>query len=340
MIQQSSALRNLELILSHSVQHGKPGNTCAAVLQEAMQLGGSPESFIRFYDLLSKAKMETTQIKEELHPRINRYLKPLNDIYSLFLTQNLWSEQWVTFSAYIDSVNFLATLDALANYFHSIDSSIYLEHDHLVKLQNHFTELLKEVVNSDGLSSELKRFFVKSIEDILSAINRYKIDGSGGLEKSAKAVVCEILINEDKIKQELKQLDSQKGGGRLGMKLLGSFVFLIHLFKPTNVYDVVGVFGGIPDVFDFYLPQVTKLIEANPAKSIADIFKISEQKALPPSKDHSLDAQQTPDNKLPDDTQGCLPEADKQKARKKSKPRKSSDTGKAFGEMSSHDQSH
>jgi hypothetical protein len=252
----------------------------------------------------------------------------------------VWAEPWSTFSGYIENVNFLATLDALANYFHSTDSSIYLEHDHLVRLQNHFTELLQEVIDSDGLSNELKSFFVKSIEDILSAINRYKIDGSGGLEKSAKAVVCEILINEDKIGQELKKLDSQKGGSRLGMKLLGSFVFLIHLFKPTNVYDVVGVFGGIPDFFDFYLPQVTKLIEANPAKSIADIFKISEQKALPPSKDHSLDAQQTPDNKSPDDTQGCLPEADKQKARKKSKPRKSSDTGKAVGEMSSHEQSH
>jgi hypothetical protein len=72
MVKQSSALRNLELILSDSVQHGEQGSSYAAVLQKAMQLEVSPESFIEFYDLLSKAKMEATQIKEELHPRIHR----------------------------------------------------------------------------------------------------------------------------------------------------------------------------------------------------------------------------------------------------------------------------
>jgi hypothetical protein len=58
MMQQSSALRRLEEILTSAVTNGKTDQASGPILLNAMGLGPQPHNIVDFYELLNKAEGE------------------------------------------------------------------------------------------------------------------------------------------------------------------------------------------------------------------------------------------------------------------------------------------
>jgi hypothetical protein len=143
MMQQSSALRRLEEILTNAITNGDASQASGPILLKAMDLEPQPHNIVDFYELLNKAEEEARKVRTR--PRIDRYLQTIEKLHEHFIVHHTWGVQWVTFSTYIEDKNILNTLDSLAEFFYSENPVIFLEEDFLEKLNTEFTILLEKV---------------------------------------------------------------------------------------------------------------------------------------------------------------------------------------------------
>jgi hypothetical protein len=244
-MQQSSALRRLEEVLTDAITNGDRNQAAGIILLEAMHLEHRSHNIVDFFELLSKSKEEARSIRTK--PRIDRYLQTIERLHEQFVIQNIWGTQWQIFTAYIEDKGVLNTLDSLAEFFHSENPAIFLEKDFLEKLNNQFCNLLKEISQS-VLSNELKRFLTGHLEHILSAIRRYQIDGTEGLKKAAQSLVSDLMMTEHSLRDEDKKNPVYTCIKALGLSLL--------LYITPSPYDLI---GAIPDIQDFWIPKFEEL---------------------------------------------------------------------------------
>jgi hypothetical protein len=243
-MQQSNALRRLELILDEAISDGNKNQQSGPIILKAMKLNEQPQNILDFYELLNKAEEEGGKLKNI--PKITRYLQTLAELREVFVVNHVWGTIWSTFASHIESRNVLITLDALSNYFHSQNPSILLEQDFLDKLNSEFESLLQEILTSD-LSKELKRFLVVRLEDILQAIRRYHIDGIEGLEKATKSLVSDLVMTEHGLKQE------DKKNPKYWRVKAWALSFLLY----SSPYDII---GAVPDINEFWVPKFEELV--------------------------------------------------------------------------------
>lgn len=304
-MQQSNALRRLEIILTEAVANGDKNQVSGPILLKAMKLSEQSQNIFDFYDLLNKAKEEARKLKNR--PNIDSYLHTLEELQQVFVVNHLWSTTWNTFASHIEGRNVHIVLDALANYFHYENPTVFLEQDFLDKLKGEFESLLGKILDSD-LSEELKLFLRKRVEDILEAIRRYHIDGTEGLKKAAQSLVSDLVMRE----HTLKEVD-KKNTVYVGVK---SWVISILLFfTAPSLYDII---GAVPDIYSFWIPKFEELAAGHKkieqiiceTPTIQEIFEKAsntfdrqpqkklvggrEQKSLPPSKE---DLEATTNNK-------------------------------------------
>lgn len=168
-MQQSNTLRRLENILHEAIANGKSNQNSATVLLAAMNLESEHRNIVYFYELLSKAKEDAKSLRDV--QKLNRYIKVIEELHTVFINNHILGSTWNTFADYIESRHVLNTLDALANYLHSQEPKIVLEQDFLTSLSSNLEELLNKIIASD-LSKELKRYLTVRIENILKAIRK------------------------------------------------------------------------------------------------------------------------------------------------------------------------
>jgi hypothetical protein len=245
-MKQCNALRRLEVMLDEAVASGDRNELSGPILLRAMRLSEQPQNLLDFYELLSKAKEEAIKLKAL--PKIDRYLQPLEGLHQIFILNHAWGTQWNTFATHISNSGILITLDALANYFHSQNPTIFLEQDFLEKLNSEFESILNRICQSD-LSKDLQRFLIKRLEDILQSIRRYYVDGTEGLEKAAQSLVSDLVMKEHVLKDEDKKDPLYK---RIRAWLLG---FLLYI--APSPYDII---GAVPDINDFWVPKFEELV--------------------------------------------------------------------------------
>jgi hypothetical protein len=243
---QSNALRRLEDILDEAVAYENKAEQTGVVLLKVMKLDVEPQNIVEFYELLSKAKEESLRINK---PKISRYISTLDELHKVFILNHLWTTEWNILSHHIESRNVLNTLDALADFFHAQDPLVFLEQDFLDKLKTEFQSLSDSIINS-SLSNELKRFLTEKIEDILTAIRRYHIDGTEGLKKAAQSLVSDLVMTEYKIKDADKK-------NPVYNKAKGWFLGILLLLVPTSPYDII---GAAPDIYGFWIPKFEELV--------------------------------------------------------------------------------
>jgi hypothetical protein len=171
---QSNTLRTLEQILAEAVKNGDRNQIGISILLQTMKLESDPKNIMNFYGMLSKAKEEARSIRNK--PNLDRYINTVDELHSIFAVNHLATVKWITFANQIETKNILNTLDALADFVHSQNPKIILEEDFLEKLNNEFTSLCAQVLKS-SLPRELQRFLSDRIENILTAIRRYSVDG-------------------------------------------------------------------------------------------------------------------------------------------------------------------
>lgn len=290
---QSNSLRNLENILDQAIKTGKEEENAARVLLNVMGYEFSSGNLTVFYEILSQAKNEADKLKDIF--KDDRYIKSIKDIQDLFIVNHIWNSQWKLFAEKIELKNFLITLDALAKYFDERNHKIILDPEFLKSLKDEFETLLHNISDSD-LSSDLKRYLITQIEDIISVIRIYDIEGTAGLEKVTKAFVTDLVILEPSIKDVDKKKPAYKS-------LISTVTSLSLILSPVNLLTFVGV---VPDVVEFWIPQIQNLTEIkekveqiiNEKSNIQDIFEEvssifskedrkslsgKNQKALPPA---------------------------------------------------------
>jgi len=244
-MQQSNALRRLEVTLDEAVSDGDRTQLSGPILLKAMKLSEQPHNVVDFYELLNKAEEEAKKLKNL--PKITRYLQTLEELSQIFVVNHVWASNWNIFATHIESRGVLITLDALANYLHSQNPTVFLEQDFLEKLNGEFESLLNGILSSE-LSGELKKFLIERVEDILKAIRRYHIDGTGGLEKFAQSLVSDLVMTE----HTLKDVD-KKNPMYMNVK---AWVLSILLYIAPNPYDFI---GAVPDIYDFWVPKFEEL---------------------------------------------------------------------------------
>ena len=143
-----------------------------------MGLNSNPSNLVTFFGILSRAKEDIDRLKE-----IDDFEEVENivtDLENNFIAGNIWGAQWNVFCKYIKEKNILTVLKYLSKDFSQRYPEILLEEDLMKELKLEFSILLEKVIDSD-LSKDLKLFFVEKLEDILVAIERYRVDGTKGL---------------------------------------------------------------------------------------------------------------------------------------------------------------
>jgi len=282
-MQQSNALTRLENILTEAVEKGDKNRASGHVLLTVMGLPSTEsQNLLNFYELLNRAEEETRRLKDI--NRIERYLKFIVELRAFSASGDLWNSAWENFSNYIEAKSVLISLDSLAREFHRQNPSILLEQEFLEKLSSKFESLLRSTLSSD-LSKELKRFLVERIEDILTAIRKYHIDGTEGLKKAAQSLVSDLVLNEHRIKSE-----DQKNS--MYSKVIAPILLLLKLVTPNSIYDFI---GAVPDLDSYWIPKfeevakgfedMEQIIRETPTlqeafKKAPDIFKKQPQKSI------------------------------------------------------------
>jgi hypothetical protein len=252
-MQQSNALRRLEVILSEAVENGDGAQPAGSILLKAMDLSIDPNNIVNFYELLNKARREAEKIKDV--PKINRYIDPLEDLSKLFVVHHLWNINWATFASPIGSGNVLSVLNSLADYYHNQNLTKSLGEEYLVGLSSSFQSLLNEILSSD-LSKELKVFLVSRIEDILAAIRRYRIDGTEGIEIAAKLLLSDLVTASPALNDKDKKNSTYN---RVVAAVLKLSLILSH-----------PLIGNIPAIEQYWEPKMIDLRKEIP--TIQNIF--------------------------------------------------------------------
>jgi hypothetical protein len=166
---QSNALRQLENILDEAIKNGDPKQLCAPILLAAMGLEIKSQNIMDFYELLNKSETEARKLRNI--PKLDRYIKVVEDLQVIFANNNAWTTPWGNIFPHIENTNVLATLDALANYLYSQNPQLLMEEEFLGQLHSELDSLIEETLASN-LSKEVKLFLIERLEELIKAIRR------------------------------------------------------------------------------------------------------------------------------------------------------------------------
>jgi hypothetical protein len=284
MTNQHNNLRALYVILNNAVKEGKPEENAGYVLLDTMKLERKYHNFIFFYELFGRAKDDAVSlitIKDGIYEEeYNEQINAINDLQDFFISNNPFSQNWATFLGEIKRGRYLAILSPLARDYHERNPKVFLDQDFLNKLSANFTDLSKEIFESE-LSSEFKKYLIDKVEDVIRSIRRYAIDGTDGLEKTVKSLVCDLTLGEYSLANKDKE-------SSIYNKFRAITLSLFFAFVPTP-WDLIGF---IPDYQQFWKPTFEQLIEGQKeieeigkaCTSISEIIKESEAQKICISK--------------------------------------------------------
>jgi hypothetical protein len=241
---QSSALRQLEIILDEAMTSAQDKQT-GLILMQAMQLQEKPCNLVSFFTLLHKAKEEAKRLK---YPKVDRDIAALEDLQKIFSENHAWGHPWSVFSGSIKISNILSILNNLANSYHNQTKNLFLEKEFLVELDNDFSCLLQEILDSE-LPKFLKNEIKIKVEDILGCIHDYSINGTEGIEKAVQSLLVQVEIGN--------KSSSEVVCDPILKKLKITAISLLLFLKPS-FWDVAGL---LPDVDSFWAPKFHELVE-------------------------------------------------------------------------------
>ena len=241
---QSSALRQLEIILEEAMTSAQENQT-GLILMRAMQLEEKPCNLVSFFTLLHKAKEEAKRLQ---YSKVDRDIAALEDLQKVFSENPAWGHPWSSFSGHIKVSNILSILNNLANSYHNQTKNPFLEKDFLKDLDNDFSSLLQDTLDSE-LSKTFKKEIKVKIEDILSCIRNYSIDGTEGIEKAVQSLLIQVEMGDRNPSKDISDPILRK------LKIT-AISFLLFL-KPS-FWDVAGL---LPDIDSFWVPKFHELVE-------------------------------------------------------------------------------
>jgi hypothetical protein len=195
--------------------------------------------------LLYEAKEEAKRLS---YSKVDRDITALEALQELFSSTDTWGRSWNTFSRHINTSNILSILNSLANSYHNQTKNLFLEKDFLQDLDDDFSSLLQEVIDSD-LSEAFKKGIKIKIEDILSCIRNYSINGTEGIEKAVQSLVVQVEVGDKNTNKETYNPILEK---------LKKTTIILLLFLKPGLWDVAGV---LPDVESFWVPKYHELVK-------------------------------------------------------------------------------
>ena len=102
--------KTLRIVLNAKPQSDE--ELAGSFLMKAMGYSDSPEKFIHFYELLSKAEEEARSIKGNSY--LNDDLQVLSEFHVYVVVTNIWNEKWRSFTHFVRSNRILNILNSLS----------------------------------------------------------------------------------------------------------------------------------------------------------------------------------------------------------------------------------
>jgi len=146
---QSNALKRLQIILNAAIANRKENNQAVAVLLTEMKLPITAANFVSFYEILGKASKEAELLASMPTSESDDSLKVLAQLNNLFIEKSPWQSNWIEFKTQLLATNTIVVLKLLASEFSRLSPKSGLEQDFLKELCNYFDELLQEIYDSD-----------------------------------------------------------------------------------------------------------------------------------------------------------------------------------------------
>jgi hypothetical protein len=274
---QPNSLRNLYDIFDRSLSTGVPSQKAALVLMPAMNCEVKAKNIILLYKILDSSLEESKRIKKK--PNLTRYISELESLHNDFVLNNPWTVPWNNFIPIVKGV--MTTLDALANYYHDENATPFLDRDFLDGLIEELG-LLNNLVFEADISSDLRKTLLRSLDDILTAIKAYQIDGNRGVGYAVDSAFSELNV----IQTRLGEADKKSYAYRRS----AAFFAAVFVFVKPSLFDIIGV---IPDVPSFWMPKIAEFqksyekltICAEKSPYIGDCFNEAVQNIINPQKE-------------------------------------------------------
>lgn len=245
-MQQSNALRRLEMVLDKAITNGDRDAASGLILLKEMGLEGRPKNLVDFYVLLNKADEE---VRKLMHlPRIAQYAQVVEELNDLFTSNHLWGTAWSNLANHIQSRNMLLILDSLASNVFAQNPMFVVEQDSLEKINSDLNSLLNEICDSD-LSKELKQLLIARVKDVLEAIRKYHVGGTEGLKQAAQSFVSDLVTTEHNLTEHDRKNPTYT-------RVTACFLHLLMWLTPSP-WEIV---GAVPDITNFWLPKYEELI--------------------------------------------------------------------------------
>jgi hypothetical protein len=241
---QSSALRQLEIILEEAMTSAEDKQT-GLILMKAMQLQEKPCNLVSFFTILHKAKEEAKRLK---YPKVDRDIAAIEGIQKIFSENHAWDHPWSVFSNHIKVSNILSILNNLANSYHNQAKNLFLEKYFLKDLDDDFSSLLEDILDS-GLPKIFKKELKVRIEDILNCVRNYSIDGTEGIEKAVQSLLFQVELGDENLNKDIYDPI---------LRRIKITVISLLLFLKPSFWDIAGL---LPDIDSFWAPKFHELVE-------------------------------------------------------------------------------
>ncbi|NER30715.1 MAG: hypothetical protein F6J89_24645 [Symploca sp. SIO1C4] len=284
-----SALAKLVIILEKLESYEHKESSAGVVVLEVMNLNSGRENLVDFFALIKNAEEEIKQMND-----ISYYEKHNELIIDLKLKMsglNFWMEKSHILSDYIKNKHIISAMASLADEFHRRRPQPSLPQDFLKIISNKLSSLLSEVKSSD-LSEDLKKIIIRGIEDIIAAINKSDIEGIEKIGKNTKSLVVDLNLTGSYCKESNKKNPAYN-------KINIVLCLILYFFKPTNVYDIVGI---IPLIDPKIKSEIEKIFNKKDIQE-KDINKLIENKREIQGKEiKAISSSEMNDTKPPNET--------------------------------------
>jgi hypothetical protein len=279
---QSNALSRLKTILDKAVECEDPSKFSGSVLLQAMNLPPTPQNIVEFYELLGKAYEETKSLKDISGFSDSLVSGSLEILQQLVIKYNLWETRWSAFHSHLTTTNSQLILGLLANEVSRVNPKVILEKVFLQQLHDEFSSLLEQIHESN-LSQKIKQLLIIQIDSILKSIRRYNVEGTEGIEQTAKLRMLDLALAANKVTKEEKNHPLFK-------KVYSSVVTLGSICGFTMSFV-----GFVPDVEQYWIPkfqnflngrnEIEKIINEKSSieaifEDALEVFKQEETKAI------------------------------------------------------------
>lgn len=187
-------ISSLANVLKMAVEKGDSKKAIKSAIAIGMGSQSNQKTFSEFHELLRECKKAIQKLDRNISHSQVENIKMIEDLELLFITHNFWSDPWGKVVDRIKRQSLSVSLDNLGMVYNLSYPSIEVDKEFLSKLIEMFSDIRKEVMQSN-LTKDLKSIVLEHIDEICYAIDNYPTHGRDGILSALSASLGNIISN-------------------------------------------------------------------------------------------------------------------------------------------------